>query len=216
MGLQPFLNAVARWGPWILAACTIWTAAGLWRAWRSRRAVPRTRFIGSVTANVLWLGLIGLGLWSLQVRLAPLTGSLLTLQATTGKRIPEIAFRQVSDDAPHRLRELEGKVVVLNLWATYCPPCIGELRTLDRLQEAYRDRGVVVVALSDESPEQLKRFLRGRPGEAVCGYSASFDWLKIKNFRPFTLIIDRNGILRQHFFGASSFEGFEAYIRPYL
>lgn len=74
----------------------------------------------------------------------------MTLQSGTGKKVPAIAFRSVSDDSPHQLREYEGKVVLLNLWATYCPPCIGEMSTLGRLQEMYRDSGLVVIALTDE------------------------------------------------------------------
>ena len=213
---QHVLDAIARWGPWVLAACAILPWVSLWRLLKRRDALPRRSFIAGLVGNVLWLALGAIGLWALQVRLAPLTGSLVTLQSGTGKEIPSIAFRSVSDDSPHLLREYEGKVVVLNLWATYCPPCIGEMPTLGRLQEAYRDSGLVVIALTDESPEYLRRFFKSYPGEALAGYADSFDWLKIKNFRPFTIVIDRNGVLRRHFFGASSFEGFESYIRPYL
>ena len=210
------LDAVARWGPWVLAASMLLPATRLWRLFRSRAALPRRSWVAGLIANGSWLVIIGIGLWVLQVRLAPLTGSLVTLQSGTGRKVPAISFRSVSDDSPHHLRDYEGKVVLLNLWATYCPPCIREMPELGRLQEAYRDSGLVVIALTDESPEYLRRFFQRYPGEALAGYTKSFDWLKVKTFRPFTLIIDRNGVLRNHFFGAASYEGFESRIRPYL
>ena len=214
--MQTILDVVARWGPWLLAALAVLPAIGVWRWWRARHAMPRGSAVRGLIANVCWLVGIGIGIWVLQVRMAPLTGSLVTLQATTGKRVPEVAFKFVTDDTPHHLGEYQGKVVLLNLWATYCPPCIREMPTLVRLREAYKDRGLVVIGLSDESPEYLRRFFRRYPGEALCGYSEPLDWLTIRNFRPFTLIIDRHGVLRRHFFGARSYEEFEASILPYL
>jgi len=214
--VQNLLDVVARWGPWLLAALATLPAVGAWRSWRARHGLPRGSGVRGLITNLSWLVWIGVGIWVLQVRMAPLTGSLVTLQATTGKRVPEIAFTRIADGTPHRLGEYRGKVVLLNLWATYCPPCIQEMPALGRLQEAYRERGLVVIALTDESPEYLRRFFKHYPGEALCGYSETLEWLTIKNFRPFTLIIDRNGILRRHYFGAGSFEEFEAGIRPYL
>lgn len=88
--------------------------------------------------------------------------------------------------------------------------------SLERLQEAYKDRGLVVITLSDEPRESLRKFFQKHPVDLLCGYTDSFDWLKIEDFRPLTLVIDRNGILRKHFFGASSYEELESHIRPYL
>ena len=51
------------------------------------------------------------------------------------------------------LADDRGKVIVLNLWATWCPPCREEMPTLERLQERYGKEGVVVIAVSDESTE---------------------------------------------------------------
>lgn len=51
-----------------------------------------------------------------------------------------------------RLSSLRGKVVVLNFWATFCPPCREELPALQRLSKAYAHRGVVVLAVA-EDPE---------------------------------------------------------------
>lgn len=71
---------------------------------------------------------------------------------------PDFAFKLVADDSPRSLADYRGKVIVLNLWATWCPPCREEMPMLERLQERYGKEGVVVIAVSDESTEQQAKF----------------------------------------------------------
>lgn len=53
-----------------------------------------------------------------------------------------------------------GKLLVLNFWATWCPPCLEEIPSLSEFQRRYRDKGVVVVAVSvDEDEEAYRNFL---------------------------------------------------------
>ena len=58
--------------------------------------------------------------------------------------------------------DLRGKVVLLNFWATWCEPCLEEMPALERLSRAYRERGLVVLALSvdREGPAVVRTFLR--------------------------------------------------------
>jgi len=60
------------------------------------------------------------------------------------------------------LEDLRGQVVVLNVWATWCAPCIREMPALDRLERTYRDRGVRVVGASVDrgsAAPQVRRFV---------------------------------------------------------
>ena len=63
----------------------------------------------------------------------------------------------------HALDDLRGKVVVLNYWATWCPPCIEEMPSLEKLHEALASKGLAVVAVSvDERFSDIKRFVDER------------------------------------------------------
>ncbi len=62
---------------------------------------------------------------------------------------------------PVRFSTYRGKVVLLNFWATWCPPCRKEMPSMERLHRAYRSRGLVVLAVTaqDAAPlDEVKRF----------------------------------------------------------
>ncbi len=57
------------------------------------------------------------------------------------------------------LKELRGKVVVLNFWATWCPPCRKEMPDLESLYQQFKDQGLVILAISDEDADKVKPFI---------------------------------------------------------
>ncbi len=61
------------------------------------------------------------------------------------------------------LRGLAGKVVLVNFWATWCPPCRKEMPDLDALYQKFRDKGFVVLAISDEDRAKVAPFLTEHP-----------------------------------------------------
>jgi peroxiredoxin len=95
------------------------------------------------------------------------------------------------------LKSLQGKVVLVNFWATWCPPCRKELPDLDALYKHFRNQGLVILAISDEEPGKVKPFIAEKgisytvlldPGRKV---NTLFNVMGI----PKTFIYDRSGKL---------------------
>lgn len=76
-----------------------------------------------------------------------------------GKPAPDFSF--TLDGKPATLNTLRGKIVVLNFWASWCPPCLEETPSLNRLHSAIAPLGGVVLGVSvDDSPAAYEKFLR--------------------------------------------------------
>src|SRR5205085_1594151 len=61
------------------------------------------------------------------------------------------------------LRELHGKIVLVNFWATWCPPCRKEMPDLDALYKKFKDRGLVILAIDDEEVGKIRPYLAEHP-----------------------------------------------------
>jgi cytochrome c biogenesis protein CcmG, thiol:disulfide interchange protein DsbE len=103
------------------------------------------------------------------------------------------------------LSQFKGQVVVLNFWATWCPPCIEEMPSLVRMQQRMQSTGVTVLAVSvDVDDGNYRRFLKDHnvnllsvrdPDQKSNALYGTFKF-------PETYIIDRNGVMRRKFIGA--------------
>lgn len=113
------------------------------------------------------------------------------------RALADAAFRD-ADGAERRLADFAGKGLVVNLWATWCPPCVEEMPALDRLARQVRGEGIEVLALSQDrgGAEAVRRFY-GRLGIRHLGV-----WLDPRGAAgrawgarglPTTLIVDRAG-----------------------
>ncbi len=107
------------------------------------------------------------------------------------------------DEQPLSLSELRGCVVVIEFWASWCPPCWESARHLDELRQRHEGRGLVVVGVSlDYSRAAIDRFLQevGDPGMVVLwgslaearGVAEKYEVRAI----PRALVIDRRGVIR--------------------
>lgn len=63
------------------------------------------------------------------------------------------------DGKSWRLRDLRGKIVLVNFWATWCPPCRKEMPDLEALYDKYKDQGFVVLSISDEEEAKVAPFI---------------------------------------------------------
>ncbi|MCS7023383.1 MAG: TlpA family protein disulfide reductase [Bryobacteraceae bacterium] len=114
-------------------------------------------------------------------------------------------FRVVTDSGQTVSRsDFGGKLLVLNFWATWCPPCIQELPSLDSFARQMKSKGVIVLGVSVDRNEQIYRqflerakisFLTARDPEA--GISASYGTFKY----PETYVISADGKVLEKFIG---------------
>jgi peroxiredoxin len=63
---------------------------------------------------------------------------------------------------PWTLKELRGKVVIVNFWATWCPPCRKEMPDLEALYTRFQSQGLAILAISDEDSDKVKPFIAER------------------------------------------------------
>ncbi len=137
-----------------------------------------------------------------------------------GSAVDDFEFRLVSSDETASFEDLRGKVVLVNIWATWCAPCRFELPELNRLQADYRDEGLVVLNLSDEPRTDLLTYQTEMPLETMSAYvdpSLLPEPLR-RNFevRPTSFVIDRSGVLRDSALGMRTYDQFLAMIQPYF
>ena len=218
MGLvERLLPVLAAWGVWIFAGFLLLAVLGTFWVGRGRRFLVPAGWRGRLVSGLfLCLALVsGLLLYAVTGPLNRVLSQVREMRSVVNRPAAELAYRAVSDDVPHRLSELRGKVVVLNLWATWCPPCRRELPDMDRLQKTYAGKGLVVVTLSNEERTQLLEFAATHPSSTLNVYTSDLGWLEVDG-RPLSLVIDREGVVRSCFIGARSYAEFEREIGKWL
>lgn len=141
-----------------------------------------------------WALLVGFLAW----RLMPQAGAALGV-ASMNQEAPDFRLTTL-DGAPVSRESLRGKVVLLNFWATWCPPCRVEMPGFQDVFDEHRDEGFVVLGVSTDASGQapVMEFLRERGitypvamanGEIVNAYGGA-------RLLPTSFLIDREGRVR--------------------
>lgn len=131
---------------------------------------------------------------------------------------PDVEFQTLAG-TPLRLKDLQGQVVLLNFWATWCLPCREEIPELNALQHELESRGLKVIGASTEDSiegvnsyqESVAKF----EYQVLIGGSDAKAKLEHPQL-PTTYLIDRQGRIRQKIVGARDKAGWEAFVKPLL
>jgi len=120
----------------------------------------------------------------------------------------------------HSLSDYRGQVVLVNLWATWCPPCKAEMPTLQTFYSKYQAAGFTVIAVEDGDPTPdvvafVKDYELTFPVWLDPTYQATDHAFKTPNL-PSSYLIDRNGKVRLAWVGAISEGNLEKYIVPII
>jgi peroxiredoxin len=122
--------------------------------------------------------------------------------------VPRLAGQSLS------LADFKGSVVVLNFWATWCPPCREEMPSMERLYQRYKDRGFTILALSiDWNVAAVPGFVEGFRLTFPIGLDPEAAVAKVYRVRalPTTVLIDRAGLVVARAAGARNWDSPAAY-----
>ncbi len=147
--------------------------------------------------------------------LKPMVSSVAKVQKNIGQKVYDFDFIDVRKDSTYKISDFAGKVILLNFWGTYCGPCREEFPDLKRIESDHPDK-VWVIALSDENRERIMKFVQKVESPTIVGSFASGKWIDLETFRPLTIIIDKNGIIREYMFGKKDYNFFKSVIDKHL
>lgn len=105
--------------------------------------------------------------------------------------------------------KLKGKVIFMNLWATWCPPCVAEMPSIQQLYDKYKDNNeVIFLMVSNENPETIQKFMQKR-GFTFPVYSNKYkmpDSFYTESI-PTTFVISKSGKIVVRETGATDWSG---------
>src|SRR5258706_14052528 len=134
------------------------------------------------------------------------------IRAIIQHRVEVFTLHPAAGAGPRVVADLRGNVVVVNFWATWCPPCRDEMPDLNKLADRYASKRVAVLTITDEGADRVALYQqkviplrtvvatfesdRPRDGLAMAAYQG----------RPTTVVLDRDGRVRGIFIGRQSYE----------
>ncbi len=133
------------------------------------------------------------------MRLIPLLLLCLTLSPLAHAGAPVPDFSLPTDDAQFTLSEHRGKVVYVDFWASWCPPCRQSFPWMEAMQAKYADQGLVIVAVNlDKDLDKVAAFLNDNGSPLTIAYDPEGNLAERFGVQamPTSFIIDREGLMQ--------------------
>lgn len=146
-----------------------------------------------------------------------------TIKKTTiiGSKRPDFTLKDVEDEQ-HSIGKWDGKVLVVNFWATWCPPCRREIPAFIELHEKYEKQGFSIIGVALDSKQAAIDYVDPMGinypilvGD-VDGIAISQEYGNKLGVLPYTVIVDRHGIIRHSFAREVHLDEAEKLILPLL
>ena len=175
--------------------------------------------------NIVPITLLGMGLILIAisayfiVQNAPPQTDLSAVPVQKNYPAPELTLTTLESET-RSLTDYRGQVILVNLWATWCPPCKAEMPTLQAFHNKYRNDGFQVIAINDGDPapdvvQFVKDYQLTFPVWLDPTYIATEQAFKTLNL-PSSFVIDRTGTIRLQWVGEISRKMLEKYVTPII
>ena len=155
----------------------------------------------------------------MNLRIFPLLSATLALAplqtliaAGIGSKAPDCALTSINDSQRYDLQQFHGKVLYVDFWASWCPPCAKSFPFLNELDRDLKASGLHVIGVNlDQAPEDAKTFLAKYPANFTVVADSNEKCAKDFDVKamPSSYLIDRNGVIRHIHLGFRSGEAEE-------
>ena len=143
-----------------------------------------------------------------KINILLVVGVILLLSACSSMDEDKVAF-PIMDSNTAYMSDFKGQVVVINFWATWCPPCLTEMPMLETFYQEYHDQNLVVIGVNNRETElNVKRYiddLNISYGIVLDSYKDIADHYGVFGI-PTTIVIDENGEVVSKFIGVFTHE----------
>lgn len=159
------------------------------------------------------------------VAITPKRSTTSKTQLSTADEVREMKplFLTGLDGVRHSLADWNGKVIVLNFWATWCSPCLYEIRDFVVYQEQYKARGLQIIGLGLDDEKKLRNVQRTLEinypvliADPVDNSGLMKLWGNSSGVIPYTVVIDRDGRMTYSHRGQMNRDVFDEYVLPLL
>jgi len=192
---------------------------------------PRPKYPKKQRSNLSGMLVLGIGLILVGVAAfmlwprpgvaasSPTSGLSLTVPVEVGYAAPELTLSDLNG-VEHSLDDYQGSIVLINLWATWCPPCKAEMPTLEAYYKAHQADGFTTIAINDGDPTDAVDAFVDEYGLSFLvlldpTYIATEQAFKTSNL-PSSFVIDRKGQVRLRWVGEIDRATLEKYVTPLI